>query len=243
MDRYKFGEFIYQKRKSLGLTQEELGRRVGVTNKAVSKWEVGETLPDVMMLEPLAQVLQVTVDELLSHKDKKEDEKKNIKVNKILYFVIIGLVILEIVTVILFVILNREVEEQQQPIKFTEDNYLEIVTINPLSNISCEDQSVIVESTYSLCSDYLVDEKGISFVVVYRFNYYYYRNDGTLGVVTYYNRILDVNLINGEENQSSQISLKPQVEIQNFKGFRNIEIEYSVYDITGSVIEKAEVEN
>ena len=239
MDRYKFGEFIYQKRKSLGLTQEELGRRVGVTNKAVSKWEVGETLPDVMMLEPLAQVLQVTVDELLSHKDKKEEEKKNIKVNKIL----IGLVILEIVTVILFVILNREVEEQQQQIKFTEDNYLEIVTINPLSNISCEDQSVIVESTYSLCSDYLVDEKGISFVVVYRFNYYYYRNDGTLGVVTYYNRILDVNLINGEENQSSQISLKPQVEIQNFKGFRNIEIEYSVYDITGSVIEKAEVEN
>ena len=47
MDRYKFGEFIYQKRKKLGLTQEELGRRLGVTNKAVSKWEVGETTPDI----------------------------------------------------------------------------------------------------------------------------------------------------------------------------------------------------
>ena len=111
MDRYKFGEFIYQKRKSLGLTQEELGRKVGVTNKAVSKWEVGETLPDVMMLEPLAQVLQVTVDELLTHTDKKEEEKKNIKINKVFLYIIIGLVILEIVTIILFTALNKPEDE------------------------------------------------------------------------------------------------------------------------------------
>ena len=65
MDKYKFGEFIYQKRKKQGLTQEELGKRLGVTNKAVSKWEVGETTPDITMLEPLAKELQVTVDELL----------------------------------------------------------------------------------------------------------------------------------------------------------------------------------
>ena len=50
MDKYKFGEFIYQKRKARGLTQDELGRRLGVTNKAVSKWEVGETLPDVTII-------------------------------------------------------------------------------------------------------------------------------------------------------------------------------------------------
>ena len=59
MDRYKFGEFIYQKRKALGLTQEELGKRLGVTNKAVSKWEVGETTPDITVLEPLAKIFQV----------------------------------------------------------------------------------------------------------------------------------------------------------------------------------------
>ena len=65
MDKFKFGEYIYQKRKKLNITQDELGKRLGVTNKAVSKWEVGETLPDVTMLAPLAKVLNVSVDELL----------------------------------------------------------------------------------------------------------------------------------------------------------------------------------
>ena len=72
MDRYKFGEFIYQKRKSFGLTQEEFGRKLGVTNKAVSKWEVGETTPDITILEPLAKLLNVTVDELLTQKEQKK---------------------------------------------------------------------------------------------------------------------------------------------------------------------------
>ncbi len=75
MDKYKFGEFLYQKRKKIGLTQEELGRKLGVTNKAVSKWEVGETLPEVTMLEPLANLLGITVDELLTQRIKKEDYK------------------------------------------------------------------------------------------------------------------------------------------------------------------------
>lgn len=43
MDKYKFGEFIYNLRIANHLTQDELGRKIGVTNKAVSKWEVGET--------------------------------------------------------------------------------------------------------------------------------------------------------------------------------------------------------
>lgn len=41
MDKYKFGNFIYERRKKLNLTQDELGRKLGVTNKAVSKWETG----------------------------------------------------------------------------------------------------------------------------------------------------------------------------------------------------------
>ena len=81
MDRYKFGEFIYQKRKQKGLTQEEMGRLLGVTNKAISKWEVGETLPDITMLKPLADLLGVTVDELLSQKELKVEEKKKMKSN------------------------------------------------------------------------------------------------------------------------------------------------------------------
>ena len=66
MDKYKFGEFIYNQRKRLGLTQDELGRKLNVTNKAVSKWETGETLPDIQLLEKLANTLEVTIDELLT---------------------------------------------------------------------------------------------------------------------------------------------------------------------------------
>ena len=68
MEKYKFGEFIYNKRKNLGLTQDDLGRKLGVTNKAVSKWETGETMPDINLLPNLAAVLGVTIDELLTQK-------------------------------------------------------------------------------------------------------------------------------------------------------------------------------
>ena len=241
MDRYKFGEFIYQKRKSLGLTQEELGRKVGVTNKAVSKWEVGETLPDVMMLEPLAQVLQITVDELLTHTDKKEVEKKNVKINKIFLFIIIGLVIIEILTVVLFLSLYNPTDEKEiERLKFTEDTFSEIVTMNPLTNITCIDQQIVIDSMYYLNSDYCLEseENELTFVVSYRYNYYYYRNDGTLGVVTYYNRTIDVRLSNLDNTSKISITLKPQVKIENFNGFKSIEIDYIIYGCTGEVIQK-----
>ena len=77
MDKYKFGDFIYNKRKSLGLTQDELGRKLGVTNKAVSKWETGETLPDIQILEMLAGALNVTIDELLTQKAPKQEIIEN----------------------------------------------------------------------------------------------------------------------------------------------------------------------
>lgn len=241
MDRYKFGEFIYQKRKSLGLTQEELGRKVGVTNKAVSKWEVGETLPDVMMLEPLAQVLQITVDELLTHTDKKEVEKKNVKINKVFLFIIIGLVIIEILTIVLFLSLFNPTDEKEiERLKFTEDTFNEIVTMNPLKNITCIDQQIVIDSVYYLNSDYCLEneENELTFVVSYRYNYYYYRNDGTLGVVTYYNRTIDVSLSNLDNTSKISITLEPKVKIENFNGFKSIEIDYSIYGCTGEVIQK-----
>ena len=95
MDKYKFGDFIYQRRKALGLTQDELGRKLGVTNKAVSKWEVGETTPEVAMLEPLAKALEVSVDELLTQK-----KKKKVKINSLLLGLVIGLGSLLIITIV-----------------------------------------------------------------------------------------------------------------------------------------------
>lgn len=61
----KFAEFLYTLRKEKRLTQSELAEKLGVTNKAVSKWETGESYPETAQLVPLAAILGVTVDELL----------------------------------------------------------------------------------------------------------------------------------------------------------------------------------
>ena len=98
MDKYKFGEFIYQRRKMLHITQEELGSKLGVTNKAVLKWETGETYPDIQMLDSLARVLNVSIDELLTQKPYVDSEKKQSKKLIIVLIVInIALIILSVV--------------------------------------------------------------------------------------------------------------------------------------------------
>ncbi|OQC11871.1 MAG: HTH-type transcriptional regulator ImmR [Firmicutes bacterium ADurb.Bin080] len=65
---YEFGEFLYQLRKEKGWTQSELADRLGITNKAVSKWETGESFPETSQLVPLASLFGVSVDELLKGK-------------------------------------------------------------------------------------------------------------------------------------------------------------------------------
>ena len=60
-----FGSFVAALRKEKGMTQKDLADRLYISNKAVSKWETGTTLPDTALLMPLAEVLGVTVTELL----------------------------------------------------------------------------------------------------------------------------------------------------------------------------------
>lgn len=78
MNNIKIGQFISEKRKALGLTQQELAEKLQITNKAVSKWETGDGMPDVQLLTPLANELGVTVDEILNGEENVE-EKNNIQ--------------------------------------------------------------------------------------------------------------------------------------------------------------------
>ena len=59
-----FAEIIVKHRKALGLTQEALAQKLGVTNQAVSKWESGQSCPDLALLPGLADLFGVTLDEL-----------------------------------------------------------------------------------------------------------------------------------------------------------------------------------
>ena len=74
MRDYKFGTRIYNLRKGKGLSQSELGDLVGVSNKAVSKWETGEAKPAIPQLIKLSKIFDVSMDEILETKDKKEKQ-------------------------------------------------------------------------------------------------------------------------------------------------------------------------
>ena len=66
MDHYITGAAIKRLREGKGLTQAELGDLIGVSDKAVSKWETAKGLPDISLMEPLSKALGVSVMELLS---------------------------------------------------------------------------------------------------------------------------------------------------------------------------------
>ena len=73
---YKVGNLIRYLREEKGLSQSQLGEKIGVSNKTISKWENGRGYPDTLILLSLAKELEITVDELL-----KGELNKNNKVN------------------------------------------------------------------------------------------------------------------------------------------------------------------
>lgn len=65
IDNKRFGQFLAQQRKRVEMTQKQLAEKLCVSDKAVSKWERGLSLPDIALLMPLAEILGVTTTELL----------------------------------------------------------------------------------------------------------------------------------------------------------------------------------
>lgn len=80
MNIKKTGEQIAALRKTKGITQNELGERIGVSFQAVSKWERGEALPDTAILPDLANILETTIDYLLCGTEKTVEYKGKLQV-------------------------------------------------------------------------------------------------------------------------------------------------------------------
>lgn len=82
MDQEKIGKFIASVRKEQNLTQEQLAEKLGITSKAVSKWECGKGLPDASIMMELCEILKITVNDLLSgEKIKQENYQKKLEEN------------------------------------------------------------------------------------------------------------------------------------------------------------------
>jgi len=76
MNQANIGKFIAQKRREKNLTQEQLGEKLCISHKSVSKWETGKCMPDYSIITLLCQELNITISELL---DGEENEKGNVR--------------------------------------------------------------------------------------------------------------------------------------------------------------------
>ena len=78
MDQIKIGKFIQEKRKEQKLTQSDLAEKLNVTDRAISKWENGNCLPDAGTMPELCKILNVSINDLFSGEivDMKDNEKK-----------------------------------------------------------------------------------------------------------------------------------------------------------------------
>lgn len=66
MDQIKIGKFIASCRKEQGMTQAVLAEKLGISDRAISKWETGKSMPDSGIMLDLCELLKITVNELLS---------------------------------------------------------------------------------------------------------------------------------------------------------------------------------
>lgn len=161
MDCKKIGKYIKIKRMRVGLTQDELGDKLGVTGKAVSKWECGVALPDVSLFNDLANILQIEVSELLTGEDgiKKEIDYKNRRLMYRLGMIIFILIVL-VVFFGLFFINNYNKVHVYDLVSAHSDFYIEgkLITIGTESYLSISDVK-------------FVDNKYNTYAIVKNFNY------------------------------------------------------------------------
>lgn len=154
MDQSKIGKFIAECRKNNKLTQEQLAEKLGVTSKSISRWENGKTMPDLSLMRPLCDILDITINELISggRIDKKEYQKKseeniintiNYSNKKTKYFkIFLGcLITIFLILVLMFVIDVRRMNKNEEVV-FSTWGFKYFPTIN----LNDEEVEIVVKN-------------------------------------------------------------------------------------------------
>lgn len=84
MDKEHFGKFVAELRKEKNMTQRELGEKLNLTDKAISKWERGLSYPDICVLNDLSELLDISVVELLDGKRAEEETMSKEQVQELI---------------------------------------------------------------------------------------------------------------------------------------------------------------
>ena len=146
MNQEKIGKFILELRKEKNMTQQQLAFKIGVTDRAISKWENGRGLPDLSLMKPLCEELGITINELISGEkiNKKEYQEKleenilntieysNKKINKTkrIFKLVIVISIMLIVSLILMFFIDIRRMNQNKPVIFSTWGYTYTPAIN-----------------------------------------------------------------------------------------------------------------
>ena len=107
MKKQTFGNIIVSLRKEKGMTQLELAEKMGVTDKAVSKWERDLSFPDVSSIPKLAEIFEVTVDDLMQVKTKTKETPPDKKINEIIQLALNGVALAMGIAVVVLLFLNE----------------------------------------------------------------------------------------------------------------------------------------
>ena len=107
MKKETFGNMVAVLRKEKGMTQLELADRMGVTDKAVSKWERDLSFPDVSSIPKLAEILEVSVDELMQVKAESKENSTKGKVDEIVDVAFIGVALAMGIAVVVLSIMKQ----------------------------------------------------------------------------------------------------------------------------------------
>lgn len=130
----QFGQFIRKMRKRKMMTQKELARLLHISDKAVSKWEVGDSYPDIALLSTIATVFEITVDELLSCKLNPRERKSEIT-KKLIIFNIASNIIL-VVVLLIFLIMTLFPTKSEGSFFFAITDIKEFTSVMLLAIIS-----------------------------------------------------------------------------------------------------------
>ena len=182
MEQEKIGKFIQTLRKDKNLTQAELAEKLNITDRAVSKWERGKSMPDSSLMLDLCKILGISVNELLMGEKIKDDEikrvsdmnlvksltiveksKKKMK-NIVISFLILGVIsLLSLYTVIndnnsnLTYLFIHSIDYLSNKIKFGKDYYNNIAMLSA-QNESYRAQEIInlenIKENEKLCVYY-----------------------------------------------------------------------------------------
>ncbi len=198
----KIGKFIQSLRKEKNLTQQELADIIGVTDRAISKWENGRGLPDYSLLRPLSDALGIGINELLNGERIKREEKekrfedtiintiryskKKLNNTKVIFGVILSLIVIILITLITLFGIDIKRMRNNEPVFFSTWGFKYAPPVN-IDDVNLE--KVIKDylsidngktKTFIAMKTYLITEKNNSYDVyawVLEKNYYQDNNE------------------------------------------------------------------